>query len=843
MPALRLPSPATFRALTWVLAVSYALVALVWPPSTQRASVVGNLLFVASVAAVACSACRLARSAVPGSARQRSWRWFAVAFAVPGVAGLLLLLRDLIAWGTPIPPAARAIYLVGYAAYWAAVRAHPVDATVPLSTRARWLDRLIVATVGVVVLGVVLQVGLADAGTPALDRVLQVAFPLCDLVSLYLVASRVDRVRHPARRRALILLGAALPFDLVIDLFYSELLHVGPLSTALATALCYAVPYLLLAQAVFVARDGDADAPTASRPTTLYAPTVAVGCMWAILGAALTGVAHLPMGALLLAVGTITLLVLLRQLDALRDATEALAARDAAEARFGAVVEHSADVILLLDDEGRCTYVSPSVERLVGVPPAGVLGRVAADLVVEDDRAAVRAAFGAPTPDEMVRVPDTGSTFRVRHIDGTTRDVEIALADRRSDPALRAMLVSARDVTERLALQAHVREHQTLEVVGRLAGGIAHDFNNLLAVVRGNAELLEFGFGADSVPSIAANIRAAADRGAALTQRLLSFSRRDGDAVQSIAIDDVVGATRPLIERVVAKGITVRFDLEAPHASVRIDPLELERALLNLAVNARDAMPTGGTLTIGTTVEDELVLVRVEDTGTGIDAATLARLFTPMFTTKPKGRGTGLGLHLTRVALERVGGRIDVASTVGVGTTFTLRFPRVAVPDAAVGHRADEPSAAAVGNDVARASTATPGTLPRASGAQRLLVVDDEADVRDAVAASLRACGFHVDTASSVDDAIRRLDAAPRDGCDLVITDMVMPERPGTELVNHLRGRRPALPVLMVSGFVGDLPDAQAQTLAGVPILSKPVSTRELVTTINTLLAPVAAAA
>jgi two-component system, cell cycle sensor histidine kinase and response regulator CckA len=810
--------PHTLRVTIWVIGAAYGIVALCWPPTSRAATTVADVLFFFAGAGVAVAAMTAARVAAPGSRLRQSWTAFAAAFAISPLAMLSLLYRDLFAWGDVLPSLPRALYLLGYVAYWVGIAKYPVDLPTAPASAARRIDDAIAAAVGIAVVCILGSTWLQGAAQDAITRVTTLAFPLCDLASMYLLARRLDRVQDPSRRRALLWLSAALPFDLVVDLFYSELLRVGPVVGAMSTALAYCIPFACIAQAAWLSTRQTRGVTVARSAPIPFAPTMAVAAMWAIVAAMLTGVAVIPLPFLLVSVGGVTALVVLRQLIALRDANAALAARDAAEARFAALVEHSVDATVLLDARGIVTFASPSVHTLLGITPQAMVGRPVSEIVVAEQREQASAVF---VTGHRTAMRAATKSWQVNRSDGTIRTVEVAIADRRRDPALRGWLLSARDVTERMALQAHLRERQTLEVVGRMAGGIAHDFNNLLAVVRGNAELIDLDPTATASHGIAHRIIDAADRGAALTRRLLGFTRQDTDAPRVVSLDTIVAGVRPLIERLVAKEITVIYQHEAGEAPLLVDPVEIERAVLNLALNARDAMPSGGTLVIRTTATDNAVQLAVSDTGTGIDTATRARLFEPLFTTKPRGRGTGLGLHITRAAVERAGGSITVDSTVGLGSCFTLTFPRtttMAIPASSASSTARLPA-------------------PELDG-RVVLLVDDDESVRNTVSSGLELMGMIVHAADSVDAAEAWLRDSGRGRCDIVVTDMVMPGRSGLELIELVRRRSPSLPILVLSGYLGEH-DAGLDAVRGdITMLQKPFAMQQLATMVSGMLPP-----
>jgi PAS domain S-box-containing protein len=350
------------------------------------------------------------------------------------------------------------------------------------------------------------------------------------------------------------------------------------------------------------------------------------------------------------------------------------------------------------------------------------------------------------------------------------------------------------DVTNPQLLQAQLTQSQKMEAVGQLAGGVAHDFNNLLSVILTFASSLREELPEGELRSCAAEIERAGHRATALTRQLLAFSRKQVLMPEVLEVRAVVGNLGHMIGRLIGEHIELGVDLAQSEGHVRMDPTQLEQVLVNLAVNARDAMPDGGKLAIeardvelpaagtvrGRLAPGPYVELRVSDTGTGMDAATLARIFEPFFTTKAKGKGTGLGLPMVYAAVEQGGGAIDVASSPGAGTTFTVHLPRV----------------------TARAApaemTASGGAGPRGEG-ERVLLVEDEAQLRATLSRFLSAGGYQVIEAANGDEGLAAF-RARQDQIDLVLTDLVMPGTGGIALGRAI-GALSAVPVLYMSGY------------------------------------------
>jgi PAS domain S-box-containing protein len=385
---------------------------------------------------------------------------------------------------------------------------------------------------------------------------------------------------------------------------------------------------------------------------------------------------------------------------------------------------------------------------------------------------------------------------RSRHMkkDGTLINVEIT-----SHPmeyaGHRAEIVLATDVSLRHQLDEELRQAQKIEAVGRLAGGIAHDFNNLLTVVQGYGEMLQGQLGKSHPSSpLIDEIMRAAGRAAELTAQLLAFSRRQMVAPRLFCPNSIVSDTEKMLRRLLGNHVLMVMDLAADLGEVLADPGQVEQVLLNLVINARDAMPDGGKLTIATRNIDvsaqnasspsdlrpgPYVFLSVADTGMGMDEEVRSHLFEPFFTTKPVGQGTGLGLATVHGIVAQSGGSIAVWSTLGAGTTFKVYLPRQTTPAPAT-----DPSA----------------TLT--SDKRTVLLVDDEITVRRLVAAALRARGYAVLEASSGQEALLYCQSQQH-AIDLLISDVVMPGMTGPELARKLRAAHPSLRVLYLSGYAG----------------------------------------
>jgi signal transduction histidine kinase/ActR/RegA family two-component response regulator len=375
-------------------------------------------------------------------------------------------------------------------------------------------------------------------------------------------------------------------------------------------------------------------------------------------------------------------------------------------------------------------------------------------------------------------------------------------------------------------LQEHLAQAQKMELVGRLAGGVAHDFNNILTVILSYARALTDELRGEQ-REFAQEIGSAGQRASALTRQLLAFSRKQVLCPEVLAVGEVVTNLAKMIGRLIGEDIELKLAVAPGVGHILMDPAQLEQALVNLAVNARDAMPDGGRLTIavcdadvsaadahppGGIPEGSYVTITVADTGTGMDAATLAHLYEPFFTTKPKGKGTGLGLSMVLGAVEQSGGTLRVASAPGAGTTFTLHLPRVAAAGAP-------------------AAFGTSGA-PRGAG-ERILVVEDEQQVRGAVRLFLVSAGYEVVEAACGDDGLAAFRADP-DGIDLVLTDLVMPGMSGSTLGRAVRAQRPVT-VLYMSGYSEEIASGR-EAVPPQLLLLKPFEREALLARVHTAL-------
>ncbi|HKW53007.1 MAG TPA: PAS domain S-box protein [Stellaceae bacterium] len=479
-----------------------------------------------------------------------------------------------------------------------------------------------------------------------------------------------------------------------------------------------------------------------------------------------------------------------------RDLTQRRAEQEAlreSEERFGILVQGVTDyAIYMLDPEGRITNWNAGGERIKGYSPAEVLNRHFSLFYTDEDRAMELPRRALTTAERDGRYEAEG--LRVRK-DGTTFWAGVVIdAIRDNDGKLVGFAKVTRDLTERRATEDRLRQAQKMEAIGQLTGGVAHDFNNLLTVITNNADLLtQPSLDEMARRKLVDGIQRAAERGARLTQQLLAFARRQPLRPQIHSVRALIGNFEAVLRRGVGEAVAFGIALDKALDYTLIDAPQFEAALLNLVVNARDAMADRGTITIKSTVERiekpppqladllprEYVVLSVSDTGTGMSPDILTRVFEPFFTTKEAGKGNGLGLSQVYGFMTQSGGRVHIDSKLGRGTQVTLYLPT----DAAAQKRAAAQEKAA-------------GADP----APTVLVVEDDADVLESTIGMLITLGFSVLTAGDGPTALNSLRREPR--IDVLFTDVVMPRgMNGVELARQARALRPDIKVLLASGF------------------------------------------
>ena len=506
----------------------------------------------------------------------------------------------------------------------------------------------------------------------------------------------------------------------------------------------------------------------------------------------------------------------LRALDLNRARAEQARAQEQlrqSEARYRTLVDGVRDVIFALAPDGTIASLNPAFETITGFPRDEWLGRPFEQLVHSDDLPLALELLSGVARGE----PRPVNQFRIRTRKGDYRMGEFAATPQYREGQLASILGIGRDVTERLSLEQQLRQAQKMEAVGRLAGGVAHDFNNILTAITGYADLLLEDLGTtDRRRDDIAEIRKATERTAVLTRQLLAFSRQQVMQVRVLDLNDVVADTQNMLGRLLGEDIALVTRLDPALGAVKADPGQLEQVIMNLAVNARDAMPGGGKLTIETAnaeLDDtyvrehfparpgSYVMLAVSDTGTGMSDEVQSHLFEPFFTTKEKGKGTGLGLATVYGIVKQSGGYIWVYTEPGHGTTFKIYLPRVA---GAPAQRASGPKASPVG-----------------AGTETVLLAEDEAAVRAVARHALERQGYTVLEASSGEAA---LDLAERHSgrIHLLLTDVIMPGMNGRALALRLSELRPDLRVVYMSGYTEEAITRHGVLEPGLTYVQKP---------------------
>jgi PAS domain S-box-containing protein len=483
-----------------------------------------------------------------------------------------------------------------------------------------------------------------------------------------------------------------------------------------------------------------------------------------------------------------------------------------AQERTRAIVDHAHDIVLILDGQGTILFENAAVERILGFTPGERVGHPILSYAHPDDLPMATQGLGdvLTEPDRSARV-----TLRFRHKDGSWRWLETHGRNLLHEPAIGGILGVGRDVTEQRQLQARLEATERLETVGRLAGGLAHDFNNLLTAILGNAELAERTTNAGEILRHLQGIVASAERARELTRKLLGFARMEHSRPSVVDLRKRMLDADDLLRRLLSEDVRLRTDVGDDPLPALIDPVQFEQILLNLAVNARDAMPDGGTFSliaeqvkvgalspvfIGAIAPGQAVRILATDTGHGMSADVVARIFEPFFTTKEHGKGTGLGLSTVYGSVVQAGGAIRVQSELRQGTTFEILLPLADLPV----EPADTPSQ--------RETNALSGLV---------VLAEDDSAVRHLMEELLTGAGCEVLTARNGAQGMTLVSRHAQDMA-LLVTDVVMPDVRGTELAAHFRRLRADGRVIFVTGYSPDTSLSSLATGMKAPILQKP---------------------
>jgi PAS domain S-box-containing protein len=799
-----------------VFYLGYVFWLLLLNPSEEQSKLITDIAQPVFSLAMTILAWRASRQSMLELRKQRAWQLLTVAFAMYFIGNTMWAYFELGAHEDLAVTWADIPYLMYYPICLGGLLAFPL-------TRAGRSRLTFALDSGTVMLGatiliwylVLRPVALAQH-TSSLETMVTLAYPVSNTVLLFGVIAVL--LRRPPKRvtGALSILTLAIFFDAVADFGYSYQTLEKNYFGGQWPDCFYMLGFLLMAVSAHhqyrIARSAPAEPAAVGLEKSPFSwmPYAAVGVAYGLLlyvayefqnEHGMEPIVWLTVGAFL-----VTALVVARQIVALRENSRLLAEKAAreSEARFVSLVQNSSDVITIIGRDGKVTYVSPCIEHIFGHQPQDLIGLQLREFLYPDDRERVLAMLADVGKEAGKKA---SIELRARHRDNSWVDVEAVLTNLFDEPSIAGIVVNARQVTERKRAEEALRQSeeklrqaQKMEAVGQLAGGVAHDFNNLLAVIVGYADLLLRRVPADDERSLhqIEEIKKAGERATSLTRQLLAFSRKQVMQPKVLDLNAVVTDLDKMLRRLIGEHIEMQTVLSSKLGSVKADPGQIEQVLMNLAVNARDAMPDGGNLTIETAnveldsrytqkhrpVEPgSYVMIAVSDSGCGMSAELQSRIFEPFFTTKDKGKGTGLGLSTVYGIVKQSNGSIWVYSEPGKGTTFKIYLPRV-----------DEPA------PLVEASVEKSTKL---KGTETVLLVEDEEAVRHLAQEVLKSNGYRVLDASNGNEAVRV--AEQHQGViDLMLTDVVMPQLGGRELAEKLSVTRPDMRVLYMSGYTDD---------------------------------------
>ncbi|HEX7491944.1 MAG TPA: ATP-binding protein [Candidatus Limnocylindrales bacterium] len=644
-------------------------------------------------------------------------------------------------------------------------------------------------------------------------------FPVADLALLFVMVAIILRGLRESTRAALAIAAVSMALVFVGDMIAGAEELRGVYAQGGTAGAVYSLAWLGLALSAYAQwRIHDSDRP--KRGLTDYSRSIPWLPYVAVLVAFLLPAIrdwndaeslqqHVPATGLLMALVIARLAVTSRQ-----NASLATAERE----KLAAAVDQAAEAILTTDRAGHVTYANLAFARMTGLPISHVVGR--------NPQLLRRLADPGPL-DEMTAALVRGDAWAGRLIlrreQGAAVEIDMAVSPLRdSTGTIMGSVAVARDISRERALEAQLSQAQRMEAVGRLAGGIAHDFNNILTAISGFAELAASELPGDHpVSSDLEQILKASDRAAALTRALLAFSRRQVMQAKLVDINETLGGLTPMLGRLIGEDIQLVVRVDPSLGMTMADRAQLEQVVVNLAVNARDAMPDGGTLAITTANTDldasaagahirstagSYVTLVVTDTGVGMTPEVIEHAFEPFFTTKERTKGTGLGLSTVIGIVEQSGGFIEVKSEPSVGSTFTVHLPRVA--------------GTAQANDLSEFAGLSHG------GSETILVAEDEDAVRLFVERVLATAGYRVLTAAHGAAALATAKSVAN--LDLLFTDVVMPGMSGVELATQLAKSRAGLPVVFASGYSEEGVLREALGNDSAPYLAKPFTAEAL---------------
>ena len=760
---------------------------------------------------------------------RQAWAIFVVAISLYGIGVVIRLVGGQV-------PAAGALELVGTVLEIAAYPLFSLGFSfVPRPGRSRYdlilfsLDVTIVAASAAVLMWHFSIFPTAQvAHKNVTDAVAAAFFPVYDAALIFSVAAIVVRGLPRSTRTAMVIAAFSITAIFVGDLVAGLQGLDGTYRAGGLSGFFYSVAWVLLAVAAYSQwrmedreelAPGLTDYARSSFPWLPYA-AVAIAFVapairdWSDINMLRQ---HVPATGLLIALVVTRLLVTARH-----NASLAAAERE----RLAAAVDQAAELMITTDLSGRITYVNRAFTRIMGYEAAEIIGTMTTFFADTADRAVVAEVHSA-----LGRGESWEGRLPHRKRDGATVELDIAVAPLRdATGANTGTIAVARDISRERALEAQLAQAQRMEAIGRLAGGVAHDFNNILTAIGGFSELAAAELGPQHpVSGDLDQIRHAADRAAALTRSLLIFSRRQVTLSRVLDVNDVLAGLTPMLGRLIGEDVQLIVRVDPKIGLTMADSAQIEQVILNLVVNARDAMPDGGTLTISTgdadldgdaarvhmgAAEGKYVVLVVSDTGTGMTSDVLEHAFEPFFTTKERGKGTGLGLSTAFGIVQACGGFIHVDSDVNAGSVFSVYLPRLegAPRPAETGDSTDQPR----------------------GGRESILVAEDEEAVRSFVRRVLAGAGYHVDAASSGEEAVLVAEGMGR--LDLLVTDVVMPGMNGVQLAAHLTKTRPDLPIIYASGYSDEGIPKGAGHSDRISYLAKPFTAEALLTRVRDVL-------
>ena len=471
------------------------------------------------------------------------------------------------------------------------------------------------------------------------------------------------------------------------------------------------------------------------------------------------------------------------------------------ETKYRTLVTEIQDVVYICDRRWLILDANPAAEALFG---CAIIGKTLTELFASPNMASQFVV--------AARTSRVVQNFETELLTNTNERIVVLLSCVGDAGRFSGII---KDMTERTRLMDQITRAQKMESIGTLASGVAHDFNNILGIILPNAELIKMRTEPDSAPTRFADIIInASKRAAQLTKQLLSLSRKDPVSLRVVSLNELIQTTGKLLGETLDRKIRLEFDLTNECTNIKADETQIEQVLLNLAINARDAMPDGGLLKFSSRVDNDQVVVQVTDSGTGIDRETLPKIFDPFFTTKEKTNGTGLGLSVVYGIVKQTGGTIDVKSELGTGTEFILSFPSCTEKRRKPVHQTTKPT----------------------GGSEKILIADDEPEMLNLLDSVLTELGYSVISARNGVEAIE----STTDDVQLIILDMIMPEMDGVSALRLIRQKSPDVKVLVSSGYTSPEKAPVLEALGIDGFLHKPFEVVKLASTVRDVLDGVA---